>query len=110
MLLFFAHQPNATHSAEIGKMLVHSSAPPEHRAPSAQRRRRRGTEVRPHPADAGHRKRSAGDLLYRDCGSVPIGGVPDHAFRPKGQLAETTIFYKVLGPHAPVQAPAISAT
>ncbi|MES2712067.1 MAG: GNAT family N-acetyltransferase, partial [Pseudomonadota bacterium] len=47
---------------------------------------------------------SAGDLLYRSCGWVPLGEVPDHAFTPAGMLAPTTLFYKVLGPHAPVQA------
>lgn len=42
---------------------------------------------------------SAGDALYRRGGWVEIGRVPDHAFRPDGRLAETTLFYKQLGPH-----------
>ena len=40
---------------------------------------------------------SAGDRLYRSCGWTEIGSVPDHAFRPDGRLAETTLFYKKLG-------------
>ena len=42
---------------------------------------------------------SAGDKLYRGCGWIEIGAVPDHAFRPAGCLAATTLFYKTLGPH-----------
>ena len=42
---------------------------------------------------------SAGDELYRSCGWTAIGVVPDHAFRPDGRLAATTLFYKALGPH-----------
>ena len=37
---------------------------------------------------------SAGDKLYRRCGWIPMGIVPDHAFTPDGQLAPTTFFYK----------------
>ncbi|MBR0654735.1 GNAT family N-acetyltransferase [Plastoroseomonas arctica] len=111
VLLFFAHQPNAPHRAEIGKMLVHSSA------------RRRGigrrllTTAEEAALAAGRtllmldtEAGSAGDLLYRRCGWVALGDVPDHAFTPDGRLAPTTLFYKALGPHAPVQARAISAT
>jgi hypothetical protein len=43
---------------------------------------------------------SAGDKLYRSCGWREIGRVPDHAFKPDGRLAETTMFYKWLGPPA----------
>ena len=39
---------------------------------------------------------SAGDLLYRSCGWIEIGRVPDHAFKTNGRLAETTMFYKRL--------------
>ena len=39
---------------------------------------------------------SAGDKLYRSCGWIAIGGVPNHAYRPDGRLAETTLFYKTL--------------
>lgn len=101
VLLVHAPQPNAPHRAEIGKMLVHSSA------------RRRGLGRRLLAAaeaaarDAGRtlllldtESGSAGDLLYRSEGWIEIGRVPDHAYRPAGELAETTMFYKIL-PAAP---------
>jgi len=100
LLLTLAHQPNASHRAEVGKMLVLSSA------------RRRGLGRRLLSAaedmarDAGRtllmldtETGSAGDSLYRSCGWTECGRVPDHAFRPDGRLAETTQFYKVLGLH-----------
>jgi GNAT superfamily N-acetyltransferase len=43
---------------------------------------------------------SSGDALYRTGGWTEVGRVPGHAFTPDGRLAETTIFYKALGPHA----------
>jgi len=97
-LLMYAHQPNAPHRADVGKMLVHSSA------------RRRGlgrrllSAVEAAAAAAGRtlllldtESGSAGDRLYRSCGWVEVGRVPDHAFRPDGGLAETTMFYKRVG-------------
>ncbi len=100
LLLTLAHQPNAPHRAEVGKMLVLSSA------------RRRGLGRRLLAAaedmarDAGRtllmldtETGSAGDMLYRSCGWTECGRVPEHAFRPDGRLAETTLFYKALGPH-----------
>ncbi|MEH3147346.1 MAG: GNAT family N-acetyltransferase [Methylobacterium frigidaeris] len=98
VILSFAPQPNAPHRAEIGKMLVHSS----------QRRRglgRRLLAAAEDEARAGGRTLlmldtetgSAGDLLYRACGWLPVGIVPDHAYRPDGRLAATTVFYKSLG-------------
>lgn len=96
-VLTLAHQPNAPHRAEVGKMLVLSSA------------RRQGlgrlllTSVELAAAEAGRtlllldtESGSAGDLLYRSCGWTEIGRVPGHAFRPDGRLAETTMFYKQL--------------
>lgn len=100
LLLTLAHQPNAPHRAEVGKMLVLSAA------------RRRGLGRRLLAAaedmarDAGRtlllldtESGSAGEMLYRSCGWTECGRVPDHAFRPDRRLAETTLFYKVLGPH-----------
>jgi GNAT superfamily N-acetyltransferase len=97
VVLSYAPQPNAAHRAEIGKMLVRSSA------------RRRGLGRRLLAAaeaaarDAGRtllmldtESGSAGDLLYRGCGWIEAGRVPDHARRPNGELAETTLFYKRL--------------
>ncbi len=100
VLLMFAHQPNAPHRAEIGKMLVLSSL----RRQGLGRRlltaaedaaRAAGRTLLLLDTEAG----SAGDRLYRACGWTAIGAVPDHAFRPDGRLAETTMFYKTLAPH-----------
>lgn len=112
VLLMFAHQPNAPHRAEIGKMLVHSTA----RRQGVRRRlltsaeeaaRAAGRTLLMLDTETG----SAGDLLCRSCGWMPLGVVPNHAFTPDGRLAPTTLYYKALGPHAPVQAArAISAT
>ncbi len=109
-LLTFAHQPNAPHRAEIGKMLVLSSA-------RRQGLGRRLLAAAEHAAGAAGRTLlmldtetgSAGDLLYRSCGWTAIGGVPGHAFRPDGRLAETTIFYKMLATHPNAATVAIPA-
>jgi GNAT superfamily N-acetyltransferase len=100
-LLTFAHQPNAPHRAEIGKMLVHSTA----RRQGIGRRLLALVETAAHQAGRtllllDTETGSAGDLLYRSCGWVEIGRIPDHAFRPDGRLAETTAFYKTLGPYS----------
>jgi GNAT superfamily N-acetyltransferase len=96
-MLMFARQPNAAHRAEIGKMLVHSLV----------RRQGLGSRLLT-AAEAAARQAgrtllmldtesgSAGDRLYRSCGWIEVGRVPDHAFRPDGSLAGTTIFYKRL--------------
>src|SRR3546814_9236248 len=83
-MLMFAPQPNAPHRAEVGKMLVHSSA------------RRQGLgrrllgELETAARGAGRtlllldtETGSAGDLLYRTCGWVEVGRVPGHAFTPE---------------------------
>lgn len=96
-LLMFAHQPNAPHRAEVGKMLVHSTV----------RRcglgRRILTAVEDAAAEVGRtlllldtETGSAGDLLYRACGWIPLGIVPGHALRPDGRPGDTTMFYKLL--------------
>ncbi|MEJ1979277.1 MAG: GNAT family N-acetyltransferase [Acetobacteraceae bacterium] len=97
VMLMFAHQPNAPHRAEIGKMLVLSSA----RRQGLGRRLLAAAEAA--ARDAGRtllmldtETGSSGDKLYRSCGWTAIGGVPGHAFTPDGRLAETTLFYKVL--------------
>jgi len=100
VMLICAHQPNAPHRAEVGKMLVHSSL----RRQGLGRRLLIAIETA--AQEAGRtllmldtESGSAGDRLYRSCGWIPIGAVPDHAFKPEGRLAETTLFYKILGPH-----------
>jgi GNAT superfamily N-acetyltransferase len=96
-VLSFAPQPNAPHRAEIGKMLVHSSA----RRQGIGRRlltaaesaaREGGRTLLMLDTESG----SSGDKLYRSCGWTEYGRVPGHAFRPEGRLAETTFFYKNL--------------
>ena len=98
-LLMFAHQPNAPHRAEIGKMLVLSGA----RRQGLGRRLLAAVEQA--AAEAGRtllmldtETGSAGEMLYRSCGWIEIGRVPGHAFRPDGRLAPTTLFYKNLAP------------
>lgn len=101
VVLTLAQQPNAPHRAEIGKMLVLSSV----RRQGLGRRLLAAAEAA--AREAGRtllmldtETGSAGDGLYRRCGWTEIGRVPDHAFRPDGRLAQTTLFYKALAPHA----------
>lgn len=97
VMLILAPQPNAPHRAEIGKMLVLAAV------------RRMGVGGRLLAAaeaaalEAGRtlllldtESGSAGDRLYRRSGWTVLGTVPDHAYRPDGRLAETTMFYKTL--------------
>jgi GNAT superfamily N-acetyltransferase len=96
-VLTLAHQPNAPHRAEIGKMLVHSSA------------RRRGLGTRLLSAAEGAARRlgrtlllldtqtgSAGEHLYRSCEWTEYGVVPGHSLMTDGRPAPTTFFYKQL--------------
>jgi GNAT superfamily N-acetyltransferase len=97
VLVMFAHQPNAPHRAEVGKMLVLSSLRRQGLgrrllAAAEDTARAAGRTLLLLDTESG----SAGDLLYRSCGWTEIGRVPDHAFRPDGRLAETTMFYKRL--------------
>ena len=106
VVLTLAAQPNAPHRAEIGKMLVHRRA----RRQGIGRRLLAAAE-----ALAGRLDRtlllldteagSAGERLYRACGWVAVGVVPDHALRPDGTPAATTMFYRSLAPAAGVRPP-----
>ncbi|MDJ1158896.1 GNAT family N-acetyltransferase [Chelatococcus sp. SYSU_G07232] len=98
VVVTFAHQPNAPHRAEIGKMLVHSGL----------RRQGLGKRLLTAAEEAARQagrtlllldteKGSAGDRLYRHCGWIEVGTVPNHAFTPDGRRAPTVIFYKELG-------------
>jgi GNAT superfamily N-acetyltransferase len=105
VVLSLAHQPNAPHRAEIGKMLVLS----RWRRQGLGRRLLQAAEQEARAAGRtllllDTESGSAGDLLYRSCGWVEIGRVPGHAFRPDGNLGDTTMFYKTLGSPAPVPA------
>ena len=95
VLLLHAPQPNAPHSAEIGKMLVLSSL----RRQGLGRRllgtaeaaaRQSGRTLLLLDTESG----AAGDRLYRNCGWIEIGRIPGNALKPEGRLAETTLFYK----------------
>ena len=100
VLLSLAHQPNAPHRAEVGKMLVLSS----HRRRGLGRRLLAAAEAA--ALDAGRtllvldtEAGSAGEALYRRCGWTALGAVPDHSYTTDGRLAAATVFYKALGPH-----------
>jgi GNAT superfamily N-acetyltransferase len=92
-----AHQPNAPHRAELGKMLVLSAA----------RRRRLGTRLLNAAEETARslgrtlllldtQSGGAGEHLYRSCGWTQFGVVPDHALTPEGEPAPTAFFYKRL--------------
>jgi GNAT superfamily N-acetyltransferase len=96
-VLTLAPQPNAPYRAEIGKMLVHSSA----------RRQGLGTRLL-NAAEESARGMgrtlllldtlagSAGERLYRSCGWISYGVVPGHSLTTAGLPAPTMFFYKQL--------------
>lgn len=95
VVVTFAPQPNGPHRAEIGKMLVHSSA----------RRRGLGSAllqaaedtVRASGRTLAHldtQTGSAGEALYRARGWIEMGVMPGHSLTPDGRLASATFFYK----------------
>ncbi|MBB5753047.1 GNAT family N-acetyltransferase [Prosthecomicrobium pneumaticum] len=99
VVLTFAPQPNGPHRAEIGKMLVHS------------RLRRRGLgrallDTAEAAARAAGRTMlmldtatgSAGEALYRGCGWIELGTMPDHSLSTDGVLSAATFFYKRIAP------------
>ena len=101
VVLTLAQQPNAPHRAEVGKMLVHTAV----RLQGLGRRllaaaedtaRRHGRTLLMLDTEAD----SAGERLYRACGWVALGVVPDHALRPDGRLAGTTVLYKRISQEA----------
>ena len=99
VVLTFAHQPNAPHRAEIGKMLVHSTLRRQGLgqrllATAEQAALGAGRWLLLLDTESG----SAGDLLYRSCGWTEIGRIPDHSLTPDGRLASATVFYKSLRP------------
>jgi GNAT superfamily N-acetyltransferase len=96
-LLFFAPQPNGPHRAEIGKMLVHSTA----RRGGLGRRLLAAAEAEARTAGRtllllDTESGSAGDRLYRACGWTEYGRVPGFALDVRGQPAEATFFMKAL--------------
>lgn len=100
VLLFLAHQPNGPHRAEIGKMLVLSKARRQGLgrsllAAAESAAKEAGRTLLLLNTETG----SGGDRLYRVNGWTPLGDIPDHAYRPNGRLADTTVLFKVLGSH-----------
>ena len=97
VLLMFAPQPNQPHRADVGKMLVLSSA----RRQGLGRRLLDAVEAQ--ARDAGRtlltldtETGSAGDHLYRSCGWIEIGTVPGYSLKPGGGLSAATMFYKTI--------------
>jgi GNAT superfamily N-acetyltransferase len=96
-LLIRSRNTNAPHRAEIGKVLVHSTA------------RRRGIG-RALMAAAEDRARADGrwllildtatgsdaEHMYRDLGWTVLGIMPNHSLLPDGTLSDTTYFWKDL--------------
>ncbi len=103
VMLMLAHQPNAPHRAEIGKMLVHSRA----RRRGLGRRLLQAAEA----AALGTGRTllmldtetgSAGEQLYRNCGWIEIGQVPGHSYTVDGRIGRTTFFYRQLAALIPL--------
>jgi GNAT superfamily N-acetyltransferase len=96
-LLIRARQPNAPHRAEIGKVLVHSTA----RRQGLARRlmstaetiaRADGRWLLVLDTQAG----TDAEVMYRVLGWQELGTMPDHSLRPDGVPAPTTYFWKDL--------------
>lgn len=97
VMLMLAQQPNAPHRAEIGKMLVHSSA----------QRRGLGRRLLETAEEAARRhgrtlllldteRDSSGEKLYRACGWSEIGKIVGYHYSPDGRLSDTVLFRKTL--------------
>jgi GNAT superfamily N-acetyltransferase len=97
VVVSLAAAPNQPHRADVGKMIVHSSA----RGRGTGQRLleaaealalRLGRSLSTLDTEAG----SAGDRLYRRCGWVPVGSIPNYSYTPDGRLTPATFFYKEL--------------
>jgi GNAT superfamily N-acetyltransferase len=99
VVVSFAGQPNQPHRADIGKMLVRPAERGQgigHRLLAAAEALalRFGRSLLTLDTEAG----SAGDRLYRRCGWIAIGAIPNYSFTPDGRLSPATFFYKELRP------------
>lgn len=97
VIVFFAHQPNGRHRAEIGKMLVHSTARRRGLgrrllAAAEELARGEGRTLLVLDTETG----SDGERLYRSCGWQEVGRIPDFALTTDGRPASATVFYKRL--------------
>ncbi|HWL67106.1 MAG TPA: GNAT family N-acetyltransferase [Geminicoccus sp.] len=104
VMLMLAHQPNAPHRAEIGKMLVHSRA----RRRGLGRRLLQAAEAAALAAGRtllmlDTETGSAGEQLYRNCGWIEFGQVPGHSYTVDGRIGRTTFFYKQLAELFPLR-------
>jgi GNAT superfamily N-acetyltransferase len=96
-LLIRSRNQNASHRAEIGKVLVHRSVRRRGlaralMAAAEARARADGRWLLILDTEAG----TAADTLYRSLGWQVLGTMPDHAYRSNGVLAPTTYFWKDL--------------
>lgn len=93
--LILAPQPNQPFRADIGKMIVHSSARGRGIGQALllateTEAMMRGRTLLTLDTETG----SAGERLYRRCGWTEYGVVPGYAYAPDGRLASATFFYK----------------
>lgn len=96
-ILIRSRNQNAPHRAEVGKVIVDRSA----RRRGLARRLMR--QLEDHAAADGRWllildtvAGSAADSLYRSLGWRVLGTMPNHAYQPNGELADTTYFWKDL--------------
>ena len=97
VVVTFAPQPNGQHRAEIGKMLVHSSA--RRRGIGRQLLAAAETVAREAGKTLLHldtQTGSAGEALYRATGWIEYGVMPGHSLTPDGRLEAATFFYKTI--------------
>ena len=96
-LLIRSRNPNSPHRAEIGKVLVHSSARRRGiatalMAAAEERARAEGRWMLMLDTVTG----SAADAFYRSQGWVELGVMPNHALATDGTPTPTTFFWKDL--------------
>lgn len=97
VMLMLAQQPNAWHRAEIGKMLVHSSA--QRRGVGRRLLEVAEAEARRHGRTLlllDTERESSGEKLYRACGWSEIGKIEGYHHSPDGRLSDTVLFRKTL--------------
>jgi GNAT superfamily N-acetyltransferase len=96
-ILIRSRNQNAPHRAEVGKVIVHQTVRRHGLARALMqaledRARREGRWLLILDTVAG----SAADSLYRSLGWTVLGVMPNHAYLPDGELADTTYFWKDL--------------
>jgi ribosomal protein S18 acetylase RimI-like enzyme len=91
--------PNQPHRADVAKMMVD----PRFRRHGIAKQLLGAVERR--AIDEGRtllvldtETNGAAERLYRGCGWIEVGVIPNYALKPHGGLASTTYFYKPLAP------------